>query len=67
MIYRVRHDFGGEHGRQYQRGQEVSDPQWPNLKSLCEAGYIELVMVPADATSTLSDPLPAQQQRKLRR
>lgn len=67
MIYRVRHDFGGEHGRQYQRGQEVCDPQWPNLKSLCESGYLEPVLVPADATITISDPLPAQPQRKPRR
>lgn len=66
MIYRVRQDFGGEHGRQYRRGQEVCDPQWPNLKSLCEAGYLEPVLVPADSTSSTSNHAPVQRRERRR-
>lgn len=60
MVYRIRHDFVGG-SRQYLRGEEVSDPQWPNLRSLCEAGYVEPVAPP---TPPLTDRAPRRERRK---
>jgi len=45
MDYRVRHDFAGGGDTLYRRGEIYTDPDWPNLHSLAEAGYIEALPV----------------------
>jgi hypothetical protein len=65
MIYRIRHDFVGGI-RQYRRGEEITDPDWPNLRSLCEAGYVEPVPVSALPLplSPRTDHAPRRERRK---